>query len=175
MLKFPYELIYNAIKEDLQKEITYVSYQAKKYIYSLLLHQEKELQKEIETYKSCKIHLEKKQKKMILFYNYTLACDKEQGNIQDDVIIKSTFNILYNFLILDTSTLLKDDSLIYEHIRNSTIACFWISYKFHIDDDKGLYSFELEKFFKVNYNIIVMYESNILNTLSFNIYKYMTE
>ena len=165
MLSFRYKSHFNSMKEELRTEMFVISSKAREEQYRQM-SEEAVIQNKINASVEKMDYFNR-------FYTYVKGCDQAQGTSQNNIIVDSALNLLYKFLLIDTSPTIVDNSLICLYIRKHAIACFWISQKFHHDDDRVLYGYDIERLFKLRFSDIIISESTILNSISFKIYPYM--
>ena len=86
-------------------------------------------------------------------------------------ILGSMINLMKVYFRDDDNDFIRGDKEVDRYILTSSIACFWISCKFH--DDELVDVSDLEYLTTFGRKDIIRYERNILKTVDFNIYSYM--
>jgi len=84
-------------------------------------------------------------------------------------VIKLAIEILKKYVDIDSSVFFNDDDLIC-YLEISSVACFWISYKFIIDGDE-FSSKILERFSKYDHRVLLYKETEILRFIGYDIFK----
>ena len=87
----------------------------------------------------------------------------EVGEGDDKILLNSTLNIYYNFLI-------KSKDLMYDDLTVIGLTCYWLSFKFHMDETFDIFSKELAP---CKWRKLIFFEGKIMKTFHYELCQYI--